>query len=95
MFFSIEISSGGPDLGLNFLFFLSIYPVAPTCDEYLELPASKKNMIEELPGIFLHFLSRGQGTVEFGKISFKPKLGKHDAVQNNWITILNCSKPWI
>ena len=44
-------------------------------------------------GIFLPFWSLGQGPVEFGKISFRPsKLGKLDAFQKNWTTILNWLK---
>ena len=58
----------------------------------MELPASEKSMIKELSGIFLPFLSLDQGPFEFGKIPFRPKLGKRDAVQNNWTTILNCFK---
>ena len=40
------------------------------CWEYLK---------DQSPGIFLPFLSQGQGPVEYGKISFQPsKLGKLD-----------------
>ena len=49
---------------------------------------NSKTLLVSTSGIFLSFLSRGQGPVEFGKIAIKPsKLGKLDSVkkQTNWI----------